>query len=183
MIRKAIIVLLTLGAVGMGLLYIRSYRWHDATVSPLKGDFCFMAAGPDVCLYTRSLTGWLWLGRLNGPLCETLNTMEGVHTSMFVRGLLSSTGGPEQASLFGSVSSHMRGLIVSFHRPVGSEAAGLSWVAVPHWLLVVLFIFLPTLAFIRGPLRRWRRRRKGLCVRTGNVSGVCPECGTKIKKS
>lgn len=33
-----------------------------------------------------------------------------------------------------------------------------------------------------GPLRRWRRRRKGWCVRcgydlTGNVTGVCPECG------
>jgi hypothetical protein len=40
----------------------------------------------------------------------------------------------------------------------------------------------PVLAFICGPLRRRRRRKKGLCVRcgynlTGNVSGTCPECG------
>ena len=33
--------------------------------------------------------------------------------------------------------------------------------------------------------RRWRRKKKGLCWNcgydlTGNVSGVCPECGTKV---
>ncbi len=40
----------------------------------------------------------------------------------------------------------------------------------------------PTIAFIRGPVRRRRRRRAGLCIKcgydlTGNESGVCPECG------
>lgn len=40
----------------------------------------------------------------------------------------------------------------------------------------------PSLALVRG-VRRWRRRRrKGFCVKcgynlTGNVSGICPECG------
>jgi len=42
----------------------------------------------------------------------------------------------------------------------------------------------PTIAVICGPLRRHRRRKHGLCVKcsynlTGNVSGACPECGTK----
>jgi hypothetical protein len=50
-----------------------------------------------------------------------------------------------------------------------------------------LFAIYPVIAFIRGPLRRRRRQRKGLCVRcgynlTGNVSGVCPECGTEAGK-
>lgn len=58
---------------------------------------------------------------------------------------------------------------------------------VPCWVAWVLFAAYPTLAFVRGPVRRWRRRRRGLCVRcgynlTGNVSGVCPECGTEIEK-
>lgn len=40
----------------------------------------------------------------------------------------------------------------------------------------------PAIAFIRGPWRRHRRRRRGLCIRCGynlegNVSGVCSECG------
>lgn len=43
----------------------------------------------------------------------------------------------------------------------------------------------PTLVFYRGPLRRWRRRRKGLCLKcgynlTGNTTGICSECGTEI---
>ena len=38
----------------------------------------------------------------------------------------------------------------------------------------------------RGPLRRWRRRKRGLCLHcgynlTGNTSGVCPECAQKIE--
>ena len=57
----------------------------------------------------------------------------------------------------------------------------------PSWLLAILFAAYPTIAFIRKPLRRRReRRRKGLCLTcgydlTGNVSGVCPECGTKVE--
>lgn len=58
-------------------------------------------------------------------------------------------------------------------------------VDVPRWFLFGvsgLFLSCPTLAFIRGPLRRYRRRRKGLCLKcgynlTGNTSGRCPECG------
>ncbi len=55
----------------------------------------------------------------------------------------------------------------------------------PLWAPFILFAAYPTIAFIRGPLRRYRRRRKGLCIPcgydlTGNVSGVCPECGTEV---
>jgi len=60
-------------------------------------------------------------------------------------------------------------------------------VIVPLWIVFILFATYPTIAFIRGPVRRWRRRRKGLCLKcgynlTGNVSGVCPECGSKIEQ-
>jgi len=54
-------------------------------------------------------------------------------------------------------------------------------------LLVLAFAFgiYPSIAFVRGPLRRWRRRCRGECERcgynlTGNTTGVCPECGTPI---
>ena len=52
------------------------------------------------------------------------------------------------------------------------------------WYPIILFSIYPTIAFIRGPLRRHRRRRKGECIGcgydlTGNESGVCPECGSK----
>lgn len=53
----------------------------------------------------------------------------------------------------------------------------------PLWAPFVACIAYPAVAFMRGPVRRWRRRRKGLCINcgydlTGNVSGVCPECGS-----
>ena len=55
---------------------------------------------------------------------------------------------------------------------------------VASWFLFALFCVYPTVAFVHGPYRRYRRRKKGLCLKcgynlTGNVSGVCPECGEK----
>ena len=57
----------------------------------------------------------------------------------------------------------------------------------PLWVLVALLATYPAIAVIRGPVRRFRRRRAGLCVEcgynlTGNVSSVCPECGTEIER-
>ena len=61
------------------------------------------------------------------------------------------------------------------------------WLSVsyPAWLLPVIFAAYPIIAFVRGPLRRRWHRAKGACLRcgydlTGNVSGVCPECGADI---
>ena len=53
------------------------------------------------------------------------------------------------------------------------------------WLPVLAAVLYPTIAFIRGPLRRYRRRKKGLCLEcgydlTGNVTGVCSEYGQDI---
>jgi hypothetical protein len=59
-------------------------------------------------------------------------------------------------------------------------------VGFPLWLVFVTLAAVPTIAFIRGPLRQWRRRRRGLCVScgynlTGNLSGSCPECGASTR--
>lgn len=53
------------------------------------------------------------------------------------------------------------------------------------WAPAVLFLTYPAIAFACGPVRRWRRRRKGCCVKcgynlTGNVTGVCSECGEAV---
>lgn len=52
--------------------------------------------------------------------------------------------------------------------------------------MALLFAAYPVIAFIRGPARRWRRRRKGLCVKCGyDLTGLpeprCPECGSSIR--
>lgn len=55
----------------------------------------------------------------------------------------------------------------------------------PLWALFGILLIYPTVALTCGPLRAWRRRNRGLCVKcgydlTGNTSGICPECGTTI---
>jgi hypothetical protein len=55
----------------------------------------------------------------------------------------------------------------------------------PHFLVAAAFALLPTVR-LAAATRRWRRVRRGLCPScgynlTGNVSGVCPECGTRAR--
>ena len=58
-------------------------------------------------------------------------------------------------------------------------------VTAPFWLAALIFTVYPALAFIRGPLRRYRRRKLGLCVTCGydlrGSSDLCPECGEVLK--
>ena len=70
---------------------------------------------------------------------------------------------------------------LSFDGPAGSTIVWRNCIF-PSWIAVALFSAYPMVAFIRGPVRRWRRRRNGWCLACGydmqgNVSGVCPECG------
>lgn len=58
----------------------------------------------------------------------------------------------------------------------------------PLWFPVFLLMGLPCIAFVLRSARVRRRRKRGLCLKcaydlTGNISGVCPECGTKIQES
>jgi len=53
------------------------------------------------------------------------------------------------------------------------------------WPIFAGSLIYPAIAFVKGPVRRRLRRRRGLCVicgydLTGNVSGVCSECGQKL---
>lgn len=66
------------------------------------------------------------------------------------------------------------------------QNADLYCAAIPLWLMAAFFGAVSSIGFIRGPLRRLLRCRHGVCLKfrydlTGNVSGVCPECGTKIQ--
>jgi predicted RNA-binding Zn-ribbon protein involved in translation (DUF1610 family) len=58
-------------------------------------------------------------------------------------------------------------------------------VGMPLGGFFVAFTCYSTIVLSRGPVRRWRRRKRGLCTQCGynltdNVSGVCPECGAVI---
>ncbi len=58
-----------------------------------------------------------------------------------------------------------------------ARGVGVQW-----WALFPLLMILPIIAYIRGPMRRRRRRRLGLCIACGySLVGLteprCPECG------
>ena len=55
----------------------------------------------------------------------------------------------------------------------------------PVWCVVALLFVFPIRSILRGPWMRHLRRRRGRCTTcgydlTGNVSGVCPECGLAL---
>lgn len=57
----------------------------------------------------------------------------------------------------------------------------------PFWFPTLLFSAWPLLAFVRGPMRRRYRRKRGLCLQCGyNLTGLpqprCPECGTEFNR-
>ena len=87
-----------------------------------------------------------------------------------------------------SVSSDLRLLRPRFSW-LGLEHAtdssfGTESIRVPTWMLVVVFSLLPLWRESRRYAKR-RRSRANLCIEcgynlTGNTSGTCPECGTKV---
>lgn len=75
--------------------------------------------------------------------------------------------------------------IQRFVIPADAQGPGQDgWhLTIPLWAAVVLLWAYPAIALIRGPVRRWRRRRRGLCETCRyDLSGLterrCPECGT-----
>ena len=62
-----------------------------------------------------------------------------------------------------------------------------AYIGTPLPMLAFLFAFFSLMLGLQRPLRRRRRCKHGLCMEcgydlTGNLSGVCPECGTEAPK-
>jgi len=65
----------------------------------------------------------------------------------------------------------------------GRTLGGIS-ISFPHWFPMALCTISPTVGVAKA-YRRYRRRRRGRCTECdynlkGNISGICPECGTAI---
>ena len=76
-----------------------------------------------------------------------------------------------------------RRLYYGFFRESYASRPGL-W-QIPVWPFVMIFLGYPVSVLAARSLHRWRRQHKGLCLKcgynlTGNVTGVCPECGHEI---
>ncbi len=182
LIRKAIIAVLTVAAVGIGAVCVdshqspRSWTW-DAPL-PVRRVFerscqkrVHLVAGT---LYVRDY-----------ELIDGNNTL--TPCSAEFAGFRWATGfqRPQSGWTRSSYSAPLQGL------PLGEQIKALPlfkkqlWyvdLRVPLWAPFILFATYPTIAFVRGPLRRYRRRKRGLCINCGydlrgTTGGVCSECG------
>ena len=169
MIRKAVIVVLALGAVGMTVIEITSFRPRD---SRFDSDIVFQSE----ILSVSSRDGVLRLVLDRCRKCDRYGT----HTSTCMAQKWEVLVNSKPATL-----SDIR--LGKLQWRVGQTTTRRYYrLSVPTLSAVALLATYPTIAFIRGPLRRWRRRKRGECLNcgynlTGNVTGVCSECGTKIE--
>ena len=168
---------LTLGAVGTGTLWIGS---HVCWVGEEEDEVYFVGSG-DCLVGCRHLSYWL---PLDFDRHLSLTFRSGVGSLYYSEEVAAYTSEEQRETelrfgLFYGLRAYV------YHDDEYGEATNVVSVVLPMWLVFTLFAAYPTVAFIRGPLRRWRRRREGSCVKcgydlTGNVTGVCPECGTEI---
>ena len=74
---------------------------------------------------------------------------------------------------------------MQFEEKQGLLGNGMLYIHLPFWFVFSLFATYPAVAFIRGPLRRYRRRKRGRCVKCGyDLRGTperCPECGVVLE--
>ena len=78
--------------------------------------------------------------------------------------------------------------IVYRQGPIDIASKNFHWLSVRSEALVTAAAILaayPVIAFVRGPLRRYHRRKRGLCVACAyDLRGSpepCPECATKVE--
>ena len=186
MIRRAIIVVLTLGAVGTVVLDIVSrqrpllyfcdhivqptfWKLYTAQADHGKLRIAFESLGETVDITEQDLPSGV-PHRILKPKQRTL------------RDRLTDKGFSVHTFALWSYGSRWDGAGSPLHTKAMRRAVSF---ASPAWFLFILLASYPTIALIRGPLRRWRWRRKGLCTKcnynlTGNTSGVCPECGNEF---
>ena len=180
MIRKAVIAVLTLAALATAVLWAVTHHRVLAAQSALSDKVhagIVIANGLAGCIVCRDKPQ-------PNPYVSCLGS------SSFCQGTVASldvdypwTHNPDWVRpLFD------QGIFGRTYRRIELQHGAINVVVTPLWSLTALFATYPTIALIRGPVRWWRRHRNGWCVEcgynlTGNVSGICPECGTPITET
>lgn len=152
-----------LAVVALVTLPLSVALWHRSHSQPVQYRY-------DLTLY-QSI--WVYLkDGVCGLEVLSMPTMTASRTEF--RNPLRYNPTPHQASLW--LSSEQKG-------PYRT-----TWIVFPFWLPTGLLTCVGTIPVARGPVRRRWRRFRGCCEScgydlTGNRSGRCPECGTRLLRS
>ena len=168
MIRKACIAVLLLGAVATAVRWVGSYLKRSSTIRIVGGNV--------------DERGWAVTGIRGDPAVDT--RVIGFRGDLIVM-RFPSHGPIGKPSHEWKVGTYGVTVWAPPRYAFGPPSTGALAVKVPFCLLFAVLAAYPSIAFIRGPVRRWRRQRKGLCRMcgydlTGNASRRCPECGEAV---
>ncbi len=205
MIRKAVIVVLTLGAVGTVAVGVRSYSKvirKEVRIGDLDRLYSHFNDGFVRVFWIKADEEISLIAEPWPPTWPSSEVVIGPPAPLLVRKMpdehlhvLHSGENCQCQRLTLSSAESLRSYGLPLHGAVwlrrwptlspGCPLIYYSLLRTRAWVVAVVLAAYPTVAFICGPLRRSRRRRKGSCVKcgydlTGNVTGVCPECGTEI---
>ena len=176
MIRKAIIVVLTLGAVGIGVVEATTFFmplwwvWESkpASLAVYVGDgavetrYRTIKPGKTTPFWRHGgWAGFTW--EMRHDIHTWDSWMRGDH---YIRVRKYSPKPPDAVFIPASYRYECR-------------------IRIPLWAPFIAFLFVPAATVVTTRLIRHMRKRRGLCVKcaynlTGNESGTCPECGTEI---
>ena len=154
MIRKTIIIVLTLAA-GLTLVLGAASWWvWTSWMARTVPDYL------DGCLLAHVDNGTLGITYMHGD--DPSNVGQRLKLGYYGLGIRSGTDTSEEYGTHSMITAEL-----------------------PFWLAGIMLGAYPLVVFIKGPVRRWRRGKQGHCRQcgynlTGNVTGVCSECGATL---
>jgi hypothetical protein len=176
-------ILCVVACIGIAGVWFRTGRTREQGSS----TSCRWAGGGPVyrTFFFAGYGGRMGLGQVVSAHPATVHSWED-HRKL-CQGLWPTRSGTMLASPENSWARKLGFALESGSSPGGSPSYSHWWIGVPCWPFI-LATAVPPICWVR-----WFRRRKttrqrmtqGLCLKcgynlTGNVSGVCPECGKKV---
>lgn len=207
LLHRVIVAVLVLAALGTVSLWVDSYRirppvpapptygsdghWLSPLAEPPPNDVWFILDDFGSGLPVRGLN-WSRFGQRESGHVNQVNyfvrALEGVLNLQRHVGIETGTHVPRiQRGVAGVRYNTWVSIYAKWES--GQQEYAVKELRVPIWLLTVLLAAYPVVALVRAVRRTIvlrRARKSGHCLNcmydlTGNVSGVCPECGVAIQ--
>ncbi len=185
MIRRAIIVMLTVATLLTGILFVASFAVQPAgvlrDVIDSRDTLVVLRAhrgGLAFYISRMSLTPHAVTAEVYDQDPEVFKTVREYRRTMLLQWSMANPAFYQgsNATRFGcSLPTQNANAPIPLPTKIG-------YLTFPIWCPLLAFAIIPAFVLIRGPLRRRARRKRNECVgcgynMTGNESGVCPECG------